>query len=163
MNSTTEPNMHPHPDGMPKGEHEEPLVRQLRRVINFAVRVLAILMTGVILWGVADVIWVLYDRMSTEPYFLLNINDILETFGAFMAVLIAIEIFINITVYLRDDVIHVQIVLATALLAIARKIIVLDTDQLTPEYLYGLAAILLAMCVGYWLIVIRPKFERGAA
>ncbi len=45
---------------------------------------------------------------------LMNISDILATFGAFMAVLIAIEIFINITIYLRDDVIHVKIVMATA-------------------------------------------------
>ena len=47
----------------------------------------------------------------------------LATFGAFMAVLIAIEILINITIYLRDDVIHVKIVMATALMAIARKVL----------------------------------------
>ena len=35
-----------------------------------------------------------------------------------MAVLIAIEILINI--YVRDDVIHVKIVMSTALMAIAR-------------------------------------------
>lgn len=45
-------------------------------------------------------------------------SDILATFGAFMAVLIAIEIFINIIIYLREDVIHVKIVMATALMAI---------------------------------------------
>ncbi len=37
-----------------------------------------------------------------------------------------IEIFINITVYLREDVIHVRLVVATALMAVARKVIVFD-------------------------------------
>lgn len=132
--------------------HEEPLVRSLRGFINAAVRILAVLMTFVIWFGVADVVWVLYQRLATEPYFLLQINDILATFGAFMAVLIAIEIFVNITVYLRDDVIHVRIVMATALMAIARKVIILDTSELDAPYLYGLAAILLAMSIGYYLV-----------
>ncbi len=33
-----------------------------------------------------------------------------------MAVLIAIEIFHNIVLYLRDDVIHIKVVMATALM-----------------------------------------------
>lgn len=51
-------------------------------------------------------------------------------FGAFMAVLIAIEIFVNITVYLREDVIHVKIVMATALMGIAGEIMILDVDKI---------------------------------
>ncbi len=84
---------------------------------------LAILMVFVILMGVVDVGWTIYEKMSTPPIFILTITDMLATFGAFMAVLIAIEILINITIYLRDDVIHVKIVMATALMAIARKVL----------------------------------------
>ena len=134
---------------------QEPLVAFLGKLISVAVRLMAILMTAVILWGVLDIVWVLYEKLAEPPYGLLSISDILETFGAFMAVLIAIEIFINITVYLREDVIHVKIVMATALMAIARKIIILDTDKMDHTYLYGLAAILLAMSIGYWLVVVK--------
>jgi uncharacterized membrane protein (DUF373 family) len=134
---------------------EEMFVAMLQRIINMAVRALAVIMVFVIWWGVADVVWVLYQRLLEKPMFLLKINDILETFGAFMAVLIAIEIFVNIVVYLRDDFIHVKIVLATALMAIARKIIILDTDKLSPEYIYGLSAVMIAMSVSYWLVVIQ--------
>ena len=104
----------------------EPLIQKLRVLIRFSVRSLAVLMTLVILWGVVDVAWEIYEKLRTPPVMLMNISDILATFGAFMAVLIAIEIFINITIYLRDDVIHVKIVMATALMAIARKVIILD-------------------------------------
>jgi uncharacterized membrane protein (DUF373 family) len=129
------------------------LIQKLRVIIRFSVRCLAVLMTLVILWGVVDVAWEIYQKLRTPPVMLMSISDILATFGAFMAVLIAIEIFINITVYLRDDVIHVKIVMATALMAIARKVIILDFSVITPDYILATAALVLAMGVGYWLVV----------
>jgi uncharacterized membrane protein (DUF373 family) len=118
-------------------------------------------MTAVIVWGVVDVVYVLYERLLEPPFLLLNINDILATFGAFMAVLIAIEIFINITVYLREDVIHVKIVVATALMAIARKVIIMDLDKLSWQEVLAIAAVVLALSIGYWLVVVKdPKGTR---
>jgi uncharacterized membrane protein (DUF373 family) len=134
------------------------LISRLKKIIRFAVRLLAILMTAVILWGVVDVGWVLYQKLIKPPFFMLTINDILATFGAFMAVLIAIEIFINITIYLREDVIHVKIVMATALMAIARKVIILDFEITPSEYVFAMATVVFAMSVGYFLIM---KYTEG--
>jgi uncharacterized membrane protein (DUF373 family) len=131
---------------------QEPLIVFLHKIIHFSVRVLAVLMTAVILWGIGDVVWILYNQLKSPPFLLLNINDILATFGAFMAVLIAIEIFINITLYLRDDFIHVKLVMATALMAIARKVIIFDYDKLTPGYVYATGVVILALSLGYWLV-----------
>ncbi|MFO7989176.1 MAG: phosphate-starvation-inducible PsiE family protein [Desulfotignum sp.] len=131
----------------------EPLIQKLRVLIRFSVRSLAVLMTLVILWGVVDVAWEIYEKLRTPPVMLMNISDILATFGAFMAVLIAIEIFINITIYLRDDVIHVKIVMATALMAIARKVIILDFKVVEPSYMFATAAVVFATSIGYWLVV----------
>jgi uncharacterized membrane protein (DUF373 family) len=116
-------------------------------------------MAVVIVGGVADVIYVLYQRLMEPPFLLLTISDILATFGAFLAVMIAIEIFENLTLYLKTDVIHVEIVLATALMAIARKVIVLDYKALTPDYIYATASVVLAMSIGYWLVVVRKNKE----
>ena len=138
---------------------DEPLVRGLHWVIRMAVRALAVLMTGVIVFGVVDVCYVLYKRLMDEPKGLLEITDILATFGAFMAVLIAIEIFVNIVSYLRDDVIHVRIVLATALMAIARKVIILDYSTTGPQYIYATAAVVAAMAIAYWLVVRTPRAD----
>ena len=131
----------------------EPLIQKLRVLIRFSVRSLAVLMTLVILWGVVDVAWEIYEKLRTPPVMLMNISDILATFGAFMAVLIAIEIFINITIYLRDDVIHVKIVMATALMAIARKVIILDFEVVEPSFMFATAAVVFATSIGYWLVV----------
>jgi uncharacterized membrane protein (DUF373 family) len=143
------------PQGGKLNQPDEPLIILLNKLIHIAVRALAILMTLVIFWGVIDVGYVLYSKILTPPYGLLTISDILAVFGAFMAVLIAIEIFLNITIYLKDDVIHVRIVMATALMAIARKIIILDFETVQPEYIWAAAAVILALSVGYWLIVVR--------
>jgi uncharacterized membrane protein (DUF373 family) len=140
-------------------ETNEPLIEKLQIIIHWAVRVLAILMVIVIIMGVIDVAWTLQQKLFAAPRFILTITDMLAAFGAFMAVLIAIEIFINITIYLRDDVIHVKIVMATALMAIARKVIILDPEAVEPAYLWGLASIVLAVSIGYWLVVKLPRFD----
>lgn len=131
---------------------QDPLLRVSQRLILISVRALVLLMIGVIVWGVADVIWVLYERLREPPVMLLTISDILSTFGAFIAVMIAIEIFENLTIYLRQNVIEVELVMATGLMAIARKVIVLDYKELSPEYVWATAGVVLAMSIGYWLV-----------
>jgi uncharacterized membrane protein (DUF373 family) len=132
--------------------HEDGLLRWLHTIIRMAVRILAILMVLVIIWGIGDVVYVLYNRLTQPPFLLLNISDILATFGAFLAVLIAIEIFINIRLYLGTGVIPVKLVVATALMAIARKVIVLDLDHITPDYVLAIAAVVLSLGISYWLV-----------
>jgi uncharacterized membrane protein (DUF373 family) len=88
------------------GGSQDPFMDFLHGIIRIAVRVLAVLMVAVIVWGIGDVIFVLYQRLMEPPFLLLSINDILATFGAFLAVLIAIEIFINITLYLKEPLIN---------------------------------------------------------
>jgi len=133
-------------------EHADPIIRVLHHIIRIAVKLLAVLMVLVIVWGIGDVIYVLYQRLMEPPFMLLQINDILATFGAFLAVLIAIEIFINITLYLHTDVIPVRLVVATALMAIARKVIIFDFENLSASYILSTAAVVIALGVTYWLI-----------
>ncbi|UTV30822.1 phosphate-starvation-inducible PsiE family protein [Photobacterium atrarenae] len=140
-----------------KIDNDDKLSKRLERVIHWSVRTLSILMVFVIVMGVLDVAWILYQRMITPPIYILTISDMLATFGAFMAVLIAIEIFINITIYLRENVIHVKIVMATALMAIARKVIIIDVEEMDVMYLFAISAVALSMSVGYWLIHQLPR------
>lgn len=133
-------------------DHIDPLINFLHKIIRHAVRALAVLMVLVIIWGIWDVVYVLYRQLLEPPFLLLNISDILATFGAFMAVLIAIEIFLNISLYLRQDVIHVKLVVATALMAIARKVIIFDFKTLESEYVWATGGVVLALGITYFLI-----------
>lgn len=133
-------------------DEEDRMINVLHRIIRFAVRVMAVLMVVTILWGVIDVIEVLYVEVFRSSVQDLRVHDIIVTFGAFLAVLIAIEIFMNITLYLRDDVVHIKLVIATALMAIARKVIVFDFSKIQPMYILATAAVVLALGIVYWLI-----------
>jgi uncharacterized membrane protein (DUF373 family) len=124
----------------------------LNQVIRGGIRILAVLMVLVILWGIGDVVWVIYRHLVEPPFMILRIADILDTFGAFLAVLIAVEIFLNITLYLREDIIHVKLVVATALMAIARKVIVFDFSEISYQHVMATGAVVLALGITYWLI-----------
>lgn len=133
-------------------QHEDPFIQVLHRIIRLGVKCLALVMVFVIIFSIFDVLYVIYEKMVTEPKLLLTIDDILETFGAFLVVLIAIEIFINITLYIRSDVIPVKLVVATALMAISRKVIVFDFKALPYEYVAASSTVVLALGVTYWLV-----------
>jgi len=135
----------------------DPVLKILHFAIRIAVKILALLMVFVIYWSIADVVYVLYERLIAPPMWLLNVEDILQTFSAFMAVLIAIEIFINIRLYLGTSVIPVQLVLATALMAVARKVIVLDLKIVTAYQIIGLGIVTISLGVSYWLVTIKSS------
>ncbi len=50
-------------------------------------------------------------------------------------------------------------VLATALMAIARKVIIIDFKDLSPMYIFATAAVVLALGVTYYLVGIHHQEE----
>lgn len=80
-------------------------------------------------------------------------------FGQMLTVLIALEFNHTLRyVVTRDEsIIQTRIVILIALLALARKFIVLDMSDLPPETLIGLAAATLALGIVYRLVAIPPR------
>ena len=148
-------NMNEH-DELPK-DHEIPLVAWLNKAIKAAMSLLAILMVLVIFWGVIDVVFILYEKLLKPPLFILEAPDILKLFGAFLIVLIGVEVYQNIVLYLKTNIIPLKLVISTALVAIARKVIVLDFNDIGPLYVLSTAAVTLALGITYLLIDRRIK------
>jgi uncharacterized membrane protein (DUF373 family) len=143
-----------HEESLVKEIHD-PLIDFLNKVVLLCVKLLAVLMVFVILWALADVVMHLYNQVVIASFLIFNVDSLIVTFGAFMAVLIAIEIFLNIVFYLKKDAIHVPLVLATALTAIARKVIILEFSAISPAYIYGIAAVIFSLGITYWLITAK--------
>jgi len=133
-------------------EHEMPLIAWLNKAIKAAMSILAILMVLVIFWSIADVVFVLYEKLLRPPLFILESSDILKLFGAFLIVLIGVEVYQNIVLYLKTNIIPMKLVISTALVAIARKVIVLDFNDIGPMYVLSTAAVTLALGITYFLI-----------
>ena len=121
--------------------------------------VLVVLMAVVLLLSTIELAWVIIKDTITPPILILDIDELLEIFGLFMLVLIGIELLDTIAkTYMAEAVDHAQIVMAVAIIAIARKVIILDVKDLSGLALVGIAAIILALSIGYYLIK-----KKGAA
>lgn len=82
-----------------------------------------------------------------------NFNaELFQLFGLFLNVLIALEILENITAYLKKHVIQVELVLVTSLIAVSRKIIILDLEKKDSHDLIALAVAVLSLSISYLII-----------
>lgn len=133
-------------------EEEDAFIRFLHTMIRYGVKALALLMMLIVLWCVIDVVVVIYHELLSRKMTDLGKSEILHVFGSFMIVLIAVEIFINITLYIRNDVIPVKMVVATALMAVARKIIVFDFHDVSAMHVIGTGLLVVALGGSYWLL-----------
>lgn len=77
-----------------------------------------------------------------------------NVFGEIMTVLIALEFnhTLQYVVTRQQSVIQMEVILLIALLAIARKFIILDIEKTSAEVMFGLAAIALTLGIIYWLL-----------
>jgi uncharacterized membrane protein (DUF373 family) len=83
-------------------------------------------------------------------------------FGEILTLLIALEFnhTLQYVVTREQSIIQTKVVLLIALLALARKFIILDIKDTGAAYLLGLAAVTLALGVTYWLV--RQRDEHNA-
>jgi uncharacterized membrane protein (DUF373 family) len=127
-------------------------IGQIERLVS---KILSIVMIFVIIIAIAQLSYALIekilitiDRPSTDSF---N-TTLFELFGLFLNVLIALEILENITAYLRKHISQVELVIATSLIAVARKIIILDLEKKGSDDLIALAVAVLALSLGYLIV-----------
>lgn len=124
-------------------------IRVLNKSVILSVKLLAIVMVIVTWLSLLDVIIHLYNVIIYNRGSLFDVENLISTLGNILLVLIAIEIFLNIIFYLTKDAINVSLVLATALTAVARKVIILDYQSIEPLYIFALAAVILALGIAF--------------
>lgn len=127
-------------------------MRHLERFEGLVSKLLSIgmvLVIGVVIFDLAIYLW--EALRDSDPYNFLG-KTLLDIFGLFLSVLIALEILENITAYLKKHVVQVELVIVTSLTAVARKIIILDLEKVTGLSLVGLAIAILALSISYLIV-----------
>jgi len=127
----------------------ESLLKRLERTLLV---VLTVMMAVVLVLATLELGYVLIIDILRPPYFILEIDELLEIFGLFLLVLIGIELLDTMKAYMVEKVVHVEIVFAVALIAVARKVIVLDVAKYPSLTLMAIGVIIIALSVGYYLI-----------
>jgi uncharacterized membrane protein (DUF373 family) len=115
-------------------------------------KILSVAMILVIIVSVCDlVIYLSKELLQNHDETLLK-DTLFVIFGLFLNVLIALEILENITAYLKKHVIQVELVIVTSLIAVSRKIIILDLEKKTAADLIGLATAIFALSISYLMV-----------
>ena len=118
---------------------------------GIAIALLA-LMGIVVISGVLEVAWVVFNDLFEPPGFFLGVDDLFDVFGLFLMVLIGLELMSSIKMYLESNTIHAEIMFLVALTAVARKIVILDSKSVDPMTVFAVAALVVALSGGYYVI-----------
>ena len=70
----------------------------------------------------------------------------------FLLVLIGIELIETLKAYVLQNEIRAEVIIIVAIIALARKIITLDLKEVSSGSLIGIAAIMLALSIAYYVI-----------
>lgn len=123
-----------------------------RWIEKFIIHALIVMMAGVLILATIELGYYLLKTIFETRSLLVNLNNLLDLFGIFLLVLIGIELLDTIKVYFKENVVHVEVVVLVAIIAIARKVVILKAEELPGITLLGIAAIILALSISYYLI-----------
>lgn len=125
---------------------------RLAKFQNAVLLVLTWLMALVVFLATAELLYIIAREIATPPLVFLEIDQLLNIFGHFLLVLIGIELLETFKIYIEENVINVQVVLLVAIIAIARKVIILDVKALPSMTLIGIGVIVISLSIGYYLV-----------
>lgn len=125
------------------------LAKQVERLIIYA---LIIMMAGILVLATIELGYYLVINILESNYLLINLDRLMDLFGIFLLVLIGIELLDTIKVYLKESVVHVEVVVLVAIIALARKVVVLKIEELSGELTIGIGVLIIALALAYYLI-----------
>jgi len=127
-------------------------MKYLEKFEKVIVSSLLVMMVSVVFLSTVELGWIIIKDIITPPVFLLDINELLDIFGMFLLVLIGVELLETVKMYLNEKKVHVEVVFTVAMIAIARKVIILDVKELSSLTLIGIGVIIVALSSGYYLL-----------
>jgi uncharacterized membrane protein (DUF373 family) len=131
------------------------MLKIVETVERYIIRALTILMLLAITFGTIELGRVLILEIIEPPAFVLDISKLFEGFGLVLVILIGVELLKVMKMFLTEDKIKPEMVVEVAVIALCNKIITLDTKHTTGDVLLGLAALLIGLSFGYFVLRFR--------
>jgi uncharacterized membrane protein (DUF373 family) len=134
----------------------------LKKFEHIVTAMLVVLLAVVIVLALIDLVWLLIQDVLKPPLFILEIGDLLEIFGSFLLVLIGLELLGTIKGYYVEGRIELKVIFAVALIALGRKIIILEPEKYGGLTLIGIGVIIFALVAGFFVVSTRGlEFRRS--
>ena len=125
------------------------LLKKYEKIIYL---VLIALFALVVAFTVGELAYIVFLALFVDTPLLLEQGELLGIFGYFLLVLIGVELLAVTSAYFNDKVIHVEVVIIIAIIAVARSVILVETGTANALNMLGTAAIIIALCSGYFLL-----------
>jgi len=132
----------------------EKCLEKFERVIVLA---LLVFMSLAVLVSTVEVGVILWQQLMLPPFMLLDVAELLEVFGIILMVVIGLELLETIKAYLNHRTVHVEVVLLAALVAVVRKVIILDYKEFKADMFFAVAALVLALAGSFFIV--RQAFK----
>ena len=129
------------------------VIQKIEQVTVIALQILTILLV----LGGTVVLFVLFGRhFFTRAAGIGSITDLLpamqESFAGILIVLLGLELLGTLKTYFRDHHVRLEVILVVAIIAVGRHVIQIDFDHTPGVVLLGLAAVIVSLTVGYFLV-----------
>ena len=122
----------------------------LGKIQKLTIWALAIMLVVIVLLSTVHLGVLIGQEIWATPRFLISVQSLLDIFGYFLLVLIGVELVETLRSYLKDDALHIRVVLEVALIAMARKAIILEPNAAPGITLFGLGALILALAIAFY-------------
>jgi uncharacterized membrane protein (DUF373 family) len=139
---------------------DESFMHLIEKIEVIVAKILSLCMLIVILAAICDLVVFMGKELLSFANYGSFYKTLFKIFGLFLNVLIALEILENITGYLKKHVLQVELVIVTSLIAVARKIIILDLDKVSGMDIIGLGIAVLSLSISYFIIRIGNSKPR---
>jgi uncharacterized membrane protein (DUF373 family) len=127
---------------------------------KLVVAALTLLVSVSVVLTLAQAAVALYQVVASGTH-LIDHNAFIHVFAAFMTVLIALEfnhtVMADITT--KAPLVKVRAVLLVALLALSRKVVLVDFKEIEYTAMIGLACLIVAVAGAYWFLQPDPVVE----
>lgn len=116
------------------------------------VTVLIFMMSLILISATLELVYTLFMDFYNNETILISLDTLMDSFGGFLLILIGIELLETIKVYLKQNIVHVEVVVLVAIIALARKIVIIKIEEMPFITTIGMALLIMALSASYFLL-----------
>lgn len=129
------------------------MIEKVLRKFEYAITLALLVMMGLlVLLSTIELARVIIREIMDGPLYIVEFHDLIGFLGFFLVILIALELMQSVWVYMQDHTIHIKVMFEIAIIAVTRKIILLEPGT-EPLFLIGIATLVIGLAGGYYVVV----------
>lgn len=134
------------------------LVTRFEQVVVLVLQLFLVVVTLIAVASLWHILWMSLPRLGeiggSVPVLQLALQ---RAFSGVLLALLGLELMATLAVFAETHTVRLQVILAVALIAIGRHIMVLDFEHVSGTQILGIAALTLALVGGYYLLGLKPE------